>query len=75
MANRAHQAQLVLKEKLTMRLLAAVCFAIAIIAALCGFRSVFNFSWEGPKILCFVFFVLAALSFLVGGWRRRTFVG
>jgi len=57
--------------------LAAVCFAIALIAALFGFGSVFSFSreWEGAKILCFVFLVLAVLSCLVGGWRRQTFVG
>ncbi len=58
-----------------MRLLAAVCFAIALIAALFGFGSVFNFSWEGAKILCLVFLAVAVLFLLVGGRRRRTFVG
>jgi uncharacterized membrane protein YtjA (UPF0391 family) len=55
--------------------LAVVCFAIALISALFGFGSVFNVSWELAKILCLVFLVLAVMSFLVGGWRRRTFVG
>jgi uncharacterized membrane protein YtjA (UPF0391 family) len=55
--------------------LAAICSAFALIAALFGFGSVLQFSWEGAKILCFVFLVLAVVSFLVGGWRRRTFVG
>ncbi|MGO9921611.1 MAG: DUF1328 family protein [Isosphaeraceae bacterium] len=58
-----------------MRLLAAVCFAIALIAALFGLGSVSSFSWEGAKILCFVFLALALLTFLARGWRRRTFVG
>jgi hypothetical protein len=34
-----------------------------------------NLSWEGAKILFFVFLVLAVLSCLVDGSRRRTFVG
>ena len=55
--------------------LAGICFTIALIAALFGFGSVFNFSWEGAKILCLAFLVLAVVSFLVGGWRSRTFVG
>lgn len=55
--------------------LAAVFFVIAMIAALFGFGSAFRFTWEGAKILFFVFLVLAVLSFLVGGSRRRTFVG
>ena len=55
--------------------LAAVFFVIALIAALFGIGFATNFSWEGAKILFFVFLVLAVLSFLVGGSRRRTFVG
>jgi uncharacterized membrane protein YtjA (UPF0391 family) len=55
--------------------LAAVFLVIALIAALFGFVGVASYSWEGAKILFFVFLVLAVLSFLVGGLRRRTFVG
>ena len=46
--------------------LAAVFLVIALIAALFGFGSVFGFSWEGARILFFIFAVLAVLS-LVGG--------
>ncbi len=55
--------------------LAAICFAMGLISALFGFGSVFNLSWEGAKILCLVFLVLAVVSFVVGGWQRRSFVG
>ena len=55
--------------------LAAVFFGIALIAALFGIGFALNFSWEGAKILFFVFLVLVVLSFLVDGSRRRAFVG
>jgi uncharacterized membrane protein YtjA (UPF0391 family) len=55
--------------------LAVVCLAIALIAALFGFVGVASYSWEGAKIVFYVFLFLAVLSFLVGGSRRRTFVG
>ncbi len=48
---------------------------IALVAALFGFVGVASYSWEGAKILFFVFLILAVLSFLVGGSRRRSFVG
>ena len=55
--------------------LAVLFLVIAVIAALFGFVGVASYSWEGAKILFFVFLVLAVLSFVVGGSRRRTFVG
>jgi uncharacterized membrane protein YtjA (UPF0391 family) len=64
-----------LKENLIMLRLAVVFLVIALIAALFGFVGVAGYSWEGAKILFFVFVVLAVLSFVVGGSRRRTFVG
>ena len=55
--------------------LGVLFFVIALIAALFGFVGVTSYSWEGAKILFFVFLVLAVLSFVVGGSRGRTFVG
>jgi uncharacterized membrane protein YtjA (UPF0391 family) len=55
--------------------LAILFLVIALIAAFLGFGGVASFSWEGTKILFVVFLVLAALSFLVHGYRRRTFWG
>jgi uncharacterized membrane protein YtjA (UPF0391 family) len=50
--------------------LALVFFVIALIAAFLGFGGVAALSWEGAKILFFIFLILAVLSFLVG--RRGT---
>jgi len=50
--------------------LAIVFLVIALVAAFLGFGGVASLSWEGAKILFFVFLVLAVLSF-VGGWSRR----
>ena len=55
--------------------LAVLFLMIALIAALFGFVGVASYSWEGAKILFFVFLVLAVLSFVVGASRGRTFVG
>ena len=54
---------------------AVLFLVIALVAALFGFVGVASYSWEGAKILFFVFLVLAVLSFLMGGSRRRSFVG
>ncbi|MHB1033644.1 MAG: DUF1328 domain-containing protein [Pirellulales bacterium] len=49
--------------------LAIVFLVIALIAALFGFGGVASYSWEGAKILFFVFIILAVLSFLGHGFR------
>lgn len=60
------------KEKLTMLRLAVIFIVIALIAAFFGFGGVASFSWEGAKILVFVFLALAVLSFLAGMFRRTS---
>ena len=50
--------------------LAVFFLVIALIAAFLGFGGVAAMSWEGAKILFFIFLVLAVLAF-VGGWSRR----
>ena len=55
--------------------LAIVFFVIALIAAFLGFGSVASLSWAGAKILFLIFLVLAVLSFLGHGFRRRSFFG
>jgi uncharacterized membrane protein YtjA (UPF0391 family) len=55
--------------------LAVVFLVIALVAAFLGFGGVANFSFEGAKILFFVFLVLAVLSFLGHGFRRKSFWG
>jgi uncharacterized membrane protein YtjA (UPF0391 family) len=49
---------------------AVVFLVIALIAALFGFGVVSSVSWEGAKILFFVFLVLAVLTFLGGFFYR-----
>lgn len=53
--------------------LAILFLVIALIAAFFGFANVENYSWAGAKILFFVFIVLAVLSFLGHGFRRRSY--
>jgi uncharacterized membrane protein YtjA (UPF0391 family) len=55
--------------------LAIVFLVIALIAAFLGFGSVAALSWEGAKILFVIFLILAVLSFLGYGFRRRSFWG
>jgi uncharacterized membrane protein YtjA (UPF0391 family) len=62
-----------LKENLTMLRLAIVFLVVALIAALFGFGGVASLSWEGAKILFFIFLVLAVLSYLGGTYGRRPF--
>jgi uncharacterized membrane protein YtjA (UPF0391 family) len=53
--------------------LAIVFFVVALLAAFFGFGGVASFSWEGAKILFFIFLVLAVLSYLGGTYfQRRT---
>ena len=51
---------------------AIVFLVIALVAALFGFGAVASYSWEGAKILFFIFLVLAVLSFLGGTFRRTS---
>ena len=53
--------------------LAMVFLVIALIAAFFGFAGVEHYSWEGAKILFFVFIVLALLSFLGLGFPSRSY--
>jgi uncharacterized membrane protein YtjA (UPF0391 family) len=50
--------------------LALVFLVIALVAAFLGFGGVAAYSWEGAKILFFIFIVLAVLSALGGVVRR-----
>jgi uncharacterized membrane protein YtjA (UPF0391 family) len=54
--------------------LAAVFLAIALIAASSGFGPVFRFSWDGARIVFFIFAVLAVLSLVGGAYRKRAFL-
>ena len=51
--------------------LSAGFFTIALIAALFGFGSVFSFSWEGSRILFFIFTVLAVMCLIGAAYRKR----
>jgi len=53
--------------------LAIFFLVIALIAAFFGFAGVEHYSWAGAKILFFVFIVVALLSFLGHGFRRRSY--
>ena len=55
--------------------LAVVFLVIALIAGFLGFANVENFSWAGAKILFVVFLILAVLSFVGHGFRRRSYWG
>jgi len=55
--------------------LAIVFLVMALIAAFFGFAGVAALSWEGAKMLLVVFLILAVLSFLGYGFRRRTYWG
>ncbi len=60
---------------MSMLRLAVVFLVIALIAAFLGYGGVANYSYEGAKVVFFVFIVLALLSFLMHGFRRRPFWG
>ena len=55
--------------------LAIVFLVVALIAAFLGFGGVASLSWEGAKILFVVFLILAVLSFVGHGYRRRSYWG
>jgi uncharacterized membrane protein YtjA (UPF0391 family) len=50
-----------------------VFLVIALIAGFLGFGGVAALSWDGAKVLFAVFIILAVLSFLGHGLRRRHF--
>ena len=52
--------------------LAIVFLVIALIAAFLGFGGVADYSWAGARIFFVIFLVLAVLSFLGHGFRRRS---
>ena len=60
---------------MSMLRLAIVFLVIALVAAFLGFGGVAQYSWEGARILFVVFIILAVLSFLAHGYRRRPFWG
>ena len=62
-----------MKENFTMLQLAVTFLVIALIAAFFGFAGVASLSWAGAKMLFVIFLVLAVLSFLGHGIRRRHF--
>jgi uncharacterized membrane protein YtjA (UPF0391 family) len=53
--------------------LAIVFLVIALIAGFFGFAQAATVSWDGAKILFAVFLILAVVSFLGHGFRRRPF--
>ena len=53
--------------------LAIVFVVVALIAALLGFGQIEHLSWEGAKIVFVVFLILAVVSFVAHGFRRRRF--
>jgi len=61
------------KGNLIMLRLAVVFLVIALIAAFLGFGGVAALSWEGAKIVFVVFLILAVLSLVGHGLRRRHF--
>ena len=67
--------KLFVKKELIMLRLAIVFLVIALIAAFFGFAGVATLSWDGAKMLFVVFLILAVISFVGYGFRRRTFWG
>jgi uncharacterized membrane protein YtjA (UPF0391 family) len=63
------------KENLIMLRLAVVFLVIALIAGFLGFGGVASLSWDGARILFVVFLILAVLSFVGHGFRRRSYWG
>jgi uncharacterized membrane protein YtjA (UPF0391 family) len=51
---------------------AILFLVIALIAGLFGFAGIEHYSWEGAKIVFFVFLALAVLSLVGHGFRGRS---
>jgi uncharacterized membrane protein YtjA (UPF0391 family) len=66
---------IIFQGELEMLRLAILFLVIALIAAFFGFAGVASLSWAGAKMLFVIFLILAVLSFLAHGFRRRTFLG
>lgn len=49
-----------------------IFLGIALVASLFGFGVVADHAWDGAKIICFGFLVLAGLSFLGAAIRRES---
>jgi uncharacterized membrane protein YtjA (UPF0391 family) len=60
---------------MSMLRLALVFLVIALVAAFVGFGRVAAYSWDGARILFVVFIILAVLSLVAHGYRRRPFWG
>ena len=52
--------------------LAIVFLVIALVAAFLGFGGVASYSWEGARILFFIFLILAVLSYFGHGYRKQS---
>ena len=64
-----------MERETTMLHLAIACLAIALIALLLGFGGIAGTFIGVPKLLLVIFVMLAVLSFLGLGFRRRPFRG
>jgi uncharacterized membrane protein YtjA (UPF0391 family) len=73
--NSLTEPQPFLQENLTMLRLAIVFLVVALIAGVLGFGGIEHYSWVGARIFFVVFLILAVLSFVAGGYRRRSFWG
>jgi uncharacterized membrane protein YtjA (UPF0391 family) len=62
-----------LRENLTMLRLAILFLIVALLAAVFGFGFIASEFMYGAKILFVVFLILAVLSFVGHGYRRRSF--
>jgi uncharacterized membrane protein YtjA (UPF0391 family) len=60
---------------MSMLRLAILFLVIALGAAFCGYGGVASYSFEGAKIVFFIFLILAVLAFVGHGRRRRPFWG
>jgi uncharacterized membrane protein YtjA (UPF0391 family) len=62
-------------RRTSMLRLAIIFLVVALVAAFLGFGGVASLSWEGAKILFFIFLILAVLSLFGHRYRRGSFWG